>query len=147
MEIRSQIGYRRESAKTPCSMGRKGEKEIGRSSQKCDGARKKQGVLVSACSFSIPCNLLILALAGFNLETSVVHVVYVPGGLEVAEDVILKFGHRLEEIGDVLVLLDVSDDLGGLGSLVEVDQFGWCERGNAVLDERQISQIDTCTQM
>lgn len=128
-------------------MGKKKKKEVGRSSQKRDGARKKQGVLVSACSFSIPCNLLILALAGFNLETSVVHVVYVTGGLEVVEDVILKFGDRLKEVGDVLVLLDVADDLGGLGSLVEVDQFGWCERRNTVLDERQIRQIDTWMQM
>lgn len=122
-------------------------KRDSRSSQKRDGARKKQGVLVSACSFSIPCNLLILALAGFNLETSVVHVVYVTGGLEVAEDVVLKFGDRLEEVWDVLVLLDVSDDLGGLGSLVEVDQFGWCERRDTILDKRQICQIDACMQM
>lgn len=70
----------------------------------------------------------------------------VTGGLEVAEDVVLKFGDRLEEVGDVLVLLDVPDDLGGLCSLVEVDQFRRCERRNTVLDERQICQIDTCVQ-
>lgn len=119
---------------------------IGRSSQKRDGACKEHGIFVFACGFSIPCNLLILAFAGFDLETSVVHVMYVTGGLEVAEDVILKFRDRLEEVGDVLVLLDVSDDFGGLCSLVEVDQFGWRERRNAVLNERQICQIDTCIQ-
>lgn len=43
------------------------EKKKKSSSEKSNSACKKQGVLVSACSFSIPCNLLIFALSRLNL--------------------------------------------------------------------------------
>jgi hypothetical protein len=63
--------------------------------------------------------------------------------LEVAEDVILEFADGLEEIGYVLILLDIADNFGGLGSLVEVNQFGGSERGDTILNEGQIREIDT----
>lgn len=68
---------------------------------------------------------------------------HIARGLEITEDVVLKFWNRLEEIRDVLVLLDVANDLGGLRSLVEIDQFRRRERGYTILNERQIRQVDT----
>lgn len=73
------------------------------------------------CGFSIPCNLFIFALPGFDFETPVIHVMYVTRRLEVTKDIILELGYGLKEVRDVLVLLNVPDDFGGLCSLVEVD--------------------------
>ena len=49
---------------------------------------------------------------------------HIPCRLHVAEDVVLKLWNRLKGIRDVLVLLDITDHFGGLGSLCEVDEVG-----------------------
>lgn len=114
-----------------------------RSSQNSDGACKEHGTLVPGSFSCIPCNLFILAFPGLDLETSVVHVVNIARGLEVTKDIVLEFADRLEEVGHVLILLDVADDFGSLGPLVEVNQLGGSEGGNTILDEGQICEIDT----
>lgn len=63
--------------------------------------------------------------------------------LEVAENVILKLTDRLQQVGHVLILLDIPNHLGGLGPLIEVDQFGRCERRYSIFDEGQIREVDT----
>ena len=94
---------------------------------------------------SVPCNLLIFTLSRLHLQTCVVHFVYVARRLHVREDVILQLRYRLQRIRHILVLLDVAYDFGCLRALGEVDEVClFDERGNAVLDEGQISEVDTC---
>lgn len=126
------FGYRRIEPDTTPERKRRGQGEKKQkarrgSPQNGDGAREEQRVLVSECLFGIPCNLFVFSFSRLDFETSVVHVVYISRGLQVTEDVILEFRNGLEEIRDVLVLLDISDNLCGLGSLIEVNQFGWCK--------------------
>lgn len=123
--MRSNLGIA-ETSQAPCpgiNQTKKSKNKTGwkKSSQNSDGTCKKQGAFLSVCGFSIPCNLFIFALPGFDFETPVIHVVYVTGRLEVTEDIILELGYGLKEIRDVLVLLNVPDDFGGLCPLVEVD--------------------------
>lgn len=99
------------------------EKQKHRLSQDSNGGCKQQGALVSACGFSIPCNLFILTLPGLDLQTPFVHVVYVASTLKVTEDVILELPDRLQKVRYVLVLLNITNDFCGLGPLIEVDQF------------------------
>ena len=95
---------------------------------------------------SVPCNLLIFSLARLHLQTCVVHFVYVARRLHVREDVILQLRHRLQRVRYVLVLLDVADHLGSLRTLGEVDKVGLLDqRGDTILDERQIREVHTCT--
>lgn len=68
---------------------------------------------------------------------------YIARSLHVAQDVILKFGHRLQGIWHILILLDVADDLCSFGAFGEVDGVeSFDDRGNAVLDEGQIGKVD-----
>lgn len=71
-----------------------------------------------------PRDLLVLPLPRLHLQALLVHLMHVPRRLHVAEDVILQIRHRFQGVGNVLVLLDVADDLGGLGALGEVDELG-----------------------
>lgn len=63
---------------------------------------------------------------------------HVARGLHVAQDVVLKLRNRLQLVWYILVLLNVPNDFGGLGTLVEIDQVGWGVGGNAVFDESQV---------
>jgi len=87
---------------------------------------------------SIPSDLFVLSFSRLYLQTPVIHLVDVSSGLHVAKDVVLQLGHRLEEIRHVLILLNVPDHFSSLGTLVEVDKFGRCQRWNTILDESQI---------
>lgn len=65
-------------------------------------------------------------------------------GLHVTQDVILEVADGFEGVGDVLVLLDVPDDFGGLGAFGEIDEVGAADDGgDAVFDEGQVGEIDT----
>ena len=69
---------------------------------------------------------------------------YISGCLHVAQDIVLQITDRLERVRHVLILLDVSNDISGLGSFGEVDQLGLLDdRRDAIFDERQVSQVDT----
>lgn len=71
---------------------------------------------------AIPRNLLILSLSRLYCQTFVIHLMYIARSLHVAQDVILKFGHRLQGIWHILILLDVADDLCSFGAFGEVDR-------------------------
>lgn len=61
---------------------------------------------------------------------------HIPRGLHITQNILLQLRHRLERVGDVLVLLDVSDDFRGFGALGEVDEGGFLDDGgDAVFDE------------
>ena len=63
--------------------------------------------------------------------------------LHVCQNVILKVLDGLVWIRNVLILLNITNYIGGLGSLGEVDQVGTLDhRRDPILDERQISQVD-----
>lgn len=69
----------------------------------------------------------------------------VTSSLHIAENVVLQFWHRLQGIRSILILLDVANDLGSLGSLGEIDQVGLLDDGGyAILNEGQIREIYTC---
>jgi len=94
----------------------------------------------------VPHNLLVLTLSRFNRKTLVVHLVNIPRGLHVAQNVILQLRDRLQGIPHVLVLLDVPDDFRSLCPLGKVNQVSLLDdRGYAVLDEREIRQIYACS--
>lgn len=93
---------------------------------------------------SIPRNLLVFSLPGFHLQAPLVHIMHVASGLHIAQNVVLQLRNGLEEVGHVLVLLDISNNFGGLEALVEIDQIGRCVGRDTVFDERKVRQIDTC---
>lgn len=65
--------------------------------------------------------------------------------IHVGQYVVLQFRNRLQRIWHVLILLDVADHLCSLRTLGEVDEVGLLDqRGNTILNERQISEVDTC---
>lgn len=65
-------------------------------------------------------------------------------GLHICQNVVLQIRHRLQWVGHVLILLNVADHLGCLRALGKVDQIRLLDqRGDAVLDERQVSKVDT----
>lgn len=69
---------------------------------------------------------------------------YVPSCPHVFQDPLLEIKYRVERVRHVLVLLDVADDFGGLGSLGKIDQLGVLDhRRNAVLDESKVGQVYT----
>lgn len=95
--------------------------------------------------FCLPHNLLVFSFPRLNLQALVVHLVHVAGSLHVAQDVVLQLRHRLQRVGDVLVLLDVADHLGRLCTLGKVDEVGLLDnRRDAVLDEGKIRQVYAC---
>lgn len=70
---------------------------------------------------------------------------HVTSSLHVAEDVLLKIGNRPENIWDILVLLNVTDDFGGLGPFSEIDEVGALDhRWDAVLDKGQVREVYPC---
>lgn len=61
---------------------------------------------------------------------------HITRGLHITQNILLQLRHRLERVGHVLVLLDVSDHLGGFRALGEVDERGFLDDGgDAVFDE------------
>lgn len=70
---------------------------------------------------------------------------YVTSRLHVAEDIILKVGNRPKGIWNILILLNVADDFGGLGPFSEVNEVGALDYGwDAVLDKGQIREVYPC---
>lgn len=68
---------------------------------------------------------------------------HIASRLHIAQYIILQVGHGFENVGYVLILLDISNDVGGFGSFGKVDEvrtFNY--RGYAVFDECQIGEID-----
>ena len=62
---------------------------------------------------------------------------HVRGSLHVVQYPLLQVWHGTERVWDVLILLDVPDNFGGLCSFSEVDKLRVLDhRRNAVLDER-----------
>lgn len=91
----------------------------------------------------LPCNLLIFPFPWLYSQALIVHLMHIARCLHIAENVILQVSNRLQGIRHLLVLLDLSNDFSGFGSLGEVDQVGLLDdRRNSVLDERQIREID-----
>lgn len=61
---------------------------------------------------------------------------HIASRLHVAQHVILQVGHRFENVRYILILLNVSNDVGGFGSLGEVDEVCTFDYGGyAVLDK------------
>ena len=68
---------------------------------------------------------------------------YVARSLHVAQDVVLKFRHGLEGVGNVLVLLNVANDFCGFGTFGEVDEVGTLDDGgDTVFNEGQVGEVD-----
>lgn len=64
--------------------------------------------------------------------------------LHVAQYVVLQLWYGLEGVGRILILLDITDNLGSLGPLGEVDEVGLFNDGwDTILDESKIRQVDT----
>ena len=92
---------------------------------------------------AIPRNLLILILPRLDRQTAIVHLVHVARRLHVGEDVFLQLGDRLQRVGDRLTLLDVADDVCGLGAFGEVDEIGGFDgAGDSIFDEGEIGEVD-----
>jgi len=90
-----------------------------------------------------PCDFLILPFPWLNLQTLVVHLVHIPGRLHIAQYIVLQVADGLERVGDVLILLNVSDDISGFGSFGEVDEVSTLDHGwDAVFDESKVGEID-----
>jgi hypothetical protein len=89
---------------------------------------------------NIPHNLLILSLTRLNLQTLVIHLVNIPSGLHVVQDVILQLRHWLQRVPYVLILLNISNDLSSFGTFSKVNEVSLLDNGrNAILNECQIS--------
>ena len=69
----------------------------------------------------------------------------VASGGHVLCNVVLQLWHRLQGVRLVLVALDLTDDLGRLGPLCEVDGVLALDlRGDAIFDEDEIGEVDAC---
>ena len=56
--------------------------------------------------------------------------------LHVVQDIILEIADGLERVGHVLIILDISDHIGGFGALREIDKVrAFDDGGNAVFNE------------
>lgn len=92
---------------------------------------------------AIPRDFLILPLSRLYCQTFVVHLVYVARSLHVAQDVVLKFRHRLQRIWRILILLDIADDLCSFRAFGKVNVVcPFDDRRDAVLDEGQVGKVD-----
>lgn len=90
-----------------------------------------------------PCDLFILPLARFYLQTLVVHLMDITCSLHVAKDVVLQVTHALEGIRHILVLLNVADDFSGFSTFSKIDQVGLADNaGDAIFDESEIREVD-----
>lgn len=70
---------------------------------------------------------------------------HVTSRLHVAEDVLLKVDNRPEGIWNILILLNIADDFGGLGPFSEVDEVGAPDhRWDAVFDKGQVRKVYPC---
>ena len=68
---------------------------------------------------------------------------HVASRLHVAQYVLLQVGHRFEDVGYILILLDISNDVGGFGSFGKVDLvFTFDYRGYAVFDKCQVGKVN-----
>ena len=63
--------------------------------------------------------------------------------LHVTQYVILQIGHRFENVGHILILLDISNNVGGFGSFGKIDEVcAFDHRGYTVFDEGQVGKVD-----
>lgn len=68
---------------------------------------------------------------------------HIASRLHVAQYVILQVGHRFEDVGYILILLNISDDVGGFGSFSKIDEVrAFDYRGYAVFDKCQVGEIN-----
>ena len=64
---------------------------------------------------------------------------HIASSLHIAQYVVLQIGHRFENVGYILILLDISNDIGGFGSFCKIDEVCTFDyRGYAVFDKSQI---------
>lgn len=70
----------------------------------------------------LPRNFLVFSLSWFQAQGQVVHIIDIPSRLHVCNDIILKLRNRLQRIRYGLILLNLSDNIGGLHAFVEIDQ-------------------------
>lgn len=70
---------------------------------------------------------------------------HVTSRLHIAQDVLLKVDNGPEGIWNILILLNVADDFGGLGPFSEVDEVGALDhRWDAVFDKGQVRKVYPC---
>ena len=63
--------------------------------------------------------------------------------LHVAQYVILQIRHGFENIGYVLILLNISNHVGRFGSFGKIDEVGTFDYGGyAVFDKCQVGEVD-----
>lgn len=61
---------------------------------------------------------------------------HIASRLHIAQHVVLQVGHRFENVGYILILLNVSNDVGGFGSFSEIDEVCTLDYGGyAVFDK------------
>lgn len=94
---------------------------------------------------NIPHDLLVFSLTWLYRQTLFIHLMHVPRSLHVAQYILLQFWYRLQGVGHVLILLDITYNLGCLGSLGEVDQRRLFNNGwNTIFDECEVSEVNAC---
>lgn len=70
---------------------------------------------------------------------------YIASRLHVRENVFLEFRNRLQWIGYILILLNITNDLCSLATFGEINEVRLLDlRRNTILDKSQICQINTC---
>ena len=68
---------------------------------------------------------------------------HIASRLHVAQHVILQVRDRFEDVGYILILLDISNDVGRLSSFSKVDEVCTFDyRRYAVFDECQVCEIN-----
>jgi hypothetical protein len=95
---------------------------------------------------NVPHYLFVFPLARLHRETALVHLMHIPSRLHITQYILLQLWDRLQGVRHVLVLLYVTDYLGGLSPLGEVYQRRLLyDRWDPVLDEREVGEIHACT--
>lgn len=72
----------------------------------------------------LPSNLLVLSFSWLDNETSVIHLMHVSGRLHILQNVLLQLWHCVKRVWHILILLNIPNDLGSLGSFGKVDKVG-----------------------
>ena len=91
-----------------------------------------------------PRDLFVLPLPRLDLQTLLVHLVHIACRLHVVQYVILEIGDGLEWVGHILIILDISDNIGGFDALRKIDKVcAFDDRGNAVFNEGQVGEVNT----
>ena len=68
---------------------------------------------------------------------------HIASRLHVAQYVILQVGHRFQNVGYVLILLNISNHVGGFSSFGKIDEICTFDyRGYTVFDECQVGEIN-----